>query len=109
MNARTLFAYTAADEPVFPPYFNATLDGNEVVITVRSAAVSVDGVRVCGRTCHPGREGCNNYCNRAPEVGSMAHRPQRLVHKDAGVTATMRMPRAVFESLVAATGVALPS
>lgn len=35
-------------------------------------------VMVCGVDCRPGDANCNNYCNMAPQKGSMADMPQRF-------------------------------
>jgi len=70
----TIFAWTDAGGS-YPAYFNATADGDHVILTIRSEPTSVNGSRVCGVTCHPHTEHCNNYCNQAPEKGLMAARP----------------------------------
>lgn len=46
----TLAAHTAADNAVFPAYFNARVDGVEVVLTVRSKQSGEGQCLTCGPT-----------------------------------------------------------
>lgn len=101
----TLAAYT---EPggFYPPYFNATRDGDEVVVTVRAPGVERKGVYVCMHApgpgnCTPGGPTCNNYCNMAPQKGPMQDHPLPCTHHDCGVTASMRIPVAEFRRMLA--------
>ena len=41
-------------------------------------------VYVCGVTCHPGDENCNNYCNMAPQKGPMADAPRSTMKPEQG-------------------------
>lgn len=97
-----------APEGSYPPYFNATQDGEEVLITVRAAPTQFDGVYVCANPgdggpgrCVAGGPTCNNYCNMAPEKGPMADAPLPCTHIKEGVSASVRMPLAVWVHLVA--------
>lgn len=107
---QTLCAFTPP-EPAYPPYFNVERDGEEAIITVRSAPTIREGIRICSHTPGPGRcvaggAGCNNYCNMAPQLGPMQDGPERCSHTDCGPTASMRMPierfRAELEAALAA-------
>jgi hypothetical protein len=100
MMRQTLCAFTPP-APAYPPYFNVERDGDEVIVTVRSAPSIRAGVRICSRTpgpglCVAGETGCNNYCNMAPQLGPMQDRPERCTHTDCGPTASMRMPLEQF-------------
>ena len=85
---------------IYPPYVNFTVDGADIVVTVRGPATEVDGIAVCGRNCRPGDALCNNYCNKAPEKGPMADHPAPMKHHDCGTTSAMRIPRSEFAALV---------
>lgn len=98
-------AWTAPSGPL-PPYFNLTLDGEEVVITVRSAGTSREGVYVCSHRpglgrCTAGGPTCNNYCNMAPAKGPMQKHPLPCTHHDVGPTAAMRMDASTLRQLLA--------
>lgn len=88
----TIFAYTApgCDYPGYVS-FNRTAEG-DVSVTVREAPTEVDGSRVCGVTCRPGGEHCNNYCNMAPEKGPMQDHPQRHKFWREGKSSTFVVP-----------------
>lgn len=98
----TLFAWTAPGAN-YPAYVNATLDGDEVVVTVRAAPTVREGVYVCAhaRDAGPGRcvaggPTCNNYCNMAPEKGPMQDSPLRCTHTDEGKTVAVRLPASAW-------------
>lgn len=60
-------AFTAT-ESVLPAYVSINrLPDGRVEVAVRGAPTRIDGVRVCGATCHPGAEECNGYCRGAAE------------------------------------------
>ena len=106
---KTIAAWTAPDGS-YPPYFNATRDGDEVVVTVRDAPTAKEGVYVCAnpRDAGPGRcvaggATCNNYCNMAPEKGPMQDKPLPCTHVVEGKSASVRLPPAVWQQLAAAT------
>jgi hypothetical protein len=88
-----LSAHTPADERPYPQFVNFSVEGDEVVISVRAKQTEVDGVRICGQTCQPGGFGCNNYCNMAPDKGPMADKPEDFTHHNVGAQAEMRLPR----------------
>ena len=71
-------------------------DAGDVAVHVRAAPVMIKGVRVCGHDCHPGKFGCNNYCNRAPEIGPMADRPADCTHTREGAQASFTIPAAAW-------------
>lgn len=95
----TLAAWTAMD-PVYPAFLNFTRDGDEVVVTARGHATPVSGVRVCGQTCHPGDENCNNYCNSAPDKGPMADSPLPHNFERDGPTVQIRMSVGALDALL---------
>jgi len=96
MTAECLAAFTAFGG-TYPPYINFSLDGDDVVVTIREAETQIEGVRVCGRTCHPGGAHCNNYCNMHPDKSiPMADSPLDHCFPREGKSAQMRMPVGAF-------------
>lgn len=93
------YAWTPPHSP-YPPYVNVCEVGDEVRITVRASATDVDGVRVCGVTCRPGNEHCNNYCNQHPDRSlPMPDHPRSHRFAKCGDTISAVMPRAEFERI----------
>lgn len=82
----TIFAHTPAGGEIYPAYLNISLEDGRIVVTLRGNAVETTGVRVCGVSCHPGGEACNNYCNQAPQKGPMAPRPASYNFMKEGAT-----------------------
>lgn len=99
-------AYTAPGVN-YPPFFNASVDGDEVVVTVRAPGTVREGVYVCANPrdagqpgrCSPGDAFCNNYCNMAPQKGPMQDSPLRCTNHIEGACAQMRMPLAEFQAI----------
>lgn len=105
MGSETLMAWTAPTGS-YPAYFNATREGDEIVVTVRAAPRVYEGIHVCAhaRDAGPGRcvaggPTCNNYCNMAPQKGPMQDSPLPCSHTDEGEIVSIRIPAADFESL----------
>lgn len=105
----TVAAWTAMGVS-YPEYFNATVDGDEVRITIRAAPeVRENSSFVCGfkhqkgqpGRCTPGDARCNNYCNMAPEKGPMQPHPATCTQVICGETVSMRMPADQFRKLCA--------
>jgi hypothetical protein len=92
------YGYTPPTSP-YPPFFNVTVEGDEVVVTVRAEPTAKEGVRLCGHDCIPGKEGCNNYCRHWP-LGYVPNRPEPMTHYRCGASASMRMPLEEFRKLV---------
>lgn len=108
MTNKLLSAYTGPTGEAYPAYVNLSLDGNEVVVTLRAAATKREGVFVCGyhprdtRTpgrCTPGNKHCNNYCNTRPGE-PMPDAPRDHTHIDCGATVSMRLPLAEASKLL---------
>lgn len=99
---RDQFAYTnLTGHQYYPSYFNVTIDGDEAVITVRGPETSSEGRRVCGKTCSPGKHGCNNYCRHWP-LGYVPVEPEVMTLHHCGHSVSMRMPLAEFTALIEA-------
>ena len=103
---KTAMTAWTAPSGTYPPYFNATQDGEEVVITVRAAPTQLDGVYFCANPgdagpgrCVAGGPTCNNYCNMAPEKGPMADAPLPCTHIKEGAHASCRVPLSVLHEL----------
>ena len=106
-------AYTAVNGDSYPEYFNATRDGDEVVITVREApTIREDSTFICGFArdrgkpgrCTPGDACCNNYCNMAPEKGPMQDHPAKCRRVFEGKSLQMRMPLTDWLAIVRESG-----
>lgn len=92
----TLAAWTSM-RTIYPEFLNASVDGDEVVVILRERPTHVDGVRVCGHTCHPGGQHCNNYCNLHPDKSlPMADHPEPHSFERDGRTSEIRMPLDAF-------------
>ncbi|API58849.1 hypothetical protein BSL82_05610 [Tardibacter chloracetimidivorans] len=94
MTTINLFAYTAPGAD-YPGYVSINRNAaGDVEVTVRSAPTEVDGIRICGQTCRPGGDFCNNYCNLAPEKGPMADRALPHTFVREGITSSFTIPAA---------------
>lgn len=96
MTKKLISAWTAPGSS-YPQYINLSADGDDVVVVVRSAPETVEGVRVCGATCHPGEFGCNNYCGLCAQGTPIPDAPKSHSVLREGATATMRLPRNVLQ------------
>lgn len=95
-----LAAYThCTGYQAYPPYFNVTRDGDEVVITVREPETVKEGINICGIDCHAGEDSCNNYCRTWP-LGYVPASPARHTFVRCGEVKSMRIPYDVFVSLM---------
>lgn len=92
-----LLAYTAPGGS-YPGYVYIGREVNgDVTVTVRQAPTSRAGVHVCSHrpgpgNCTAGGPTCNNYCNMAPEKGSMQDHPLPCTHVIEGAKATFTVP-----------------
>lgn len=68
------------------------LDNGDVEVSVRASPTKRRGVRVCGQTCHPRGEGCNNYCN-ADTSKPMESAPLPFEYTDFGATVSFVVPK----------------
>lgn len=89
----------------YPSYINASEVDEMIVLTVRGdATVNESGVYICGYAsdkgklgrCTPGDEYCNNYCNMAPQKGSMQNHPKPCRQVFEGDTVRMVLSKDDF-------------
>lgn len=113
---RTLGAHTQLDGyRSYPSFFNVSLEGDDVVLTIRPAEKPYDGAYLCGFAadkgqpdrCTPGDDRCNNYCNMVPGGPPMPDHPMPYSGAHCGEIVSMRMPleqwRRILRDLVVAT------
>lgn len=95
-----IFAYTGPGCE-YPGYVSINRnEAGDVLVSVRAAPTPVDGVRVCGVTCHPGKEHCNNYCNMHPDrTLPMPDHPERHNFNREGATSSFTIPATEWEAL----------
>lgn len=95
----------------YPGYINASRDGDRVILTMRGDPTSCDAAYICGLApqdkgqlgrCTPGDEHCNNYCNLAPEKGSMQDQPKPCVQIFEAPTVTLSLSTDEWAAVVAA-------
>lgn len=98
---RTIAAVTTTTE-VYPGYLNVSADdAGAIVITARGDPTMVDGVRICGQTCQPGGEHCNNYCNHDTSK-PMPDAPEDHTFARCGDTVMVRLTPAEWQSITGA-------
>lgn len=121
MLEKTIAAVTPHDQPIYPPFINATDMGDgRVRLTIRANPQPKDGIRICsfgprdpnfrvGMSCWAGGEGCNNYCNMHPDRRTkerpdgipMADHPESISYTQCGETLSAVFSAADWAKFVA--------
>jgi len=106
----TLISAHTNGDPLYPGYINFTReDDGTVSVYLRGNPETVAGRYICGYArdkgqpgrCTPGDDHCNNYCNMAPQKGSMQDAPRDCSHVKAGASTKLTLSAEAHDALLA--------